>query len=235
MTDRIFRGFPQESRSFLESLEAHNDRDWFSSHKAEYEAHLLQPAREFVVAMGQRLREVVPEINAEPRVDRSIFRIHRDTRFARDKRPYKTHLGIFFWEGEGAKLESPGFYFQLTRDKLLLGGGLYGFSKEQLVAYREAVDHPRLGPQLARIMDQGEKKLKGRLAAEGYKRVPRGYPADHPRAELLKLKGLTLGVESAIPASIHSARALDQVFKRFELMLPLHRWLVGVVQDLVQL
>ena len=80
-----------------------------------------------------------------------------------------------------------------------------------------------------------KKRLKGRLAAGGTKRVPRGYPAAHPRAELLKLKGVTLGVESPIPASIHSARALDYVFKRFELMLPLHRWLMGVVQDLVQL
>jgi len=223
-----FRGFPKESVKFLGALEKNNDRDWFKAHRSSYEALLLEPARNFVVAMGERLgEEIAPQIQAIPQVDKSIFRVHRDTRFSKDKRPYKTHLAIFIWEGYGAKMESPGFYFHLEKDKLMLGGGMYCFTREQLDLYRAAVDNDTRGPALQQIYQAGIQAFPGGgfSGMEDYKRVPRGFPQDHPRGDLLKKKGAVMGEQGPVPASLFNARAVDYVFRRFAKMRGLHEWL----------
>jgi len=222
-----FNGFPKESVAFLRALEKNNNRDWFKAHKGEYEAMLLEPARNFVVAMGGRLREIAPQIQAIPQVDKSIFRVHRDTRFSKDKRPYKIHLAVFMWEGYGAKMESPGFYLHLEKDKLMLGGGMYCFTKEQLALYRAVVDHPTRGPALQQIYQAGIQAFPGCgfMGMEDYKRVPRGFPQDHPRADLLKKKGAVMGEQGPLPASLFNARALDYIYRRFKKMRGLHQWL----------
>ncbi len=222
-----FSGFPKQSVEFLAALEKNNDRDWFNARRGEYEEFLLEPARDFVVAMGERLREIAPEIQAIPQVDKSIFRLHRDTRFSKDKRPLKTHLAVFMWEGDGPKMESPGFYLHFEKDKLMLGGGMYCFTKEQLPLYREAVDDAIRGAALKQILEEGAKAFSahGSMGMVDYKRVPRGYPQDHPRAELLKKKGVVLGEEGPIPASLFNVRAVNYIYKRFEKMRGLHAWL----------
>src|SRR5262249_21978378 len=96
-----FAGFQYELLEFLAGLRAHNDRTWFQAHREEYESLLLEPARDFVEAMGEELARFAPDVNADPRVGGSIFRIARDTRFSKDKRPYKDHLDLWFWQGAG--------------------------------------------------------------------------------------------------------------------------------------
>jgi uncharacterized protein (TIGR02453 family) len=117
-----FEGFPEETVTFLSDLAKNNKKTWFDAHKNDYERFLVWPARAFTEAIGERLITVVPGIIAEPRINGSIFRIYRDTRFSKDKTPYKTHLGIFCWDGSGPKMECPGFYFHLEPPNLLLGG-----------------------------------------------------------------------------------------------------------------
>ncbi|MBE9524604.1 MAG: DUF2461 domain-containing protein, partial [Chloroflexi bacterium] len=148
MTISSFDGFPVETINFLAALRTNNNKPWFVEHKSDYESFFISPAREFAVAMGARLRELSPGVIADPRVNKSIFRIYRDVRFSHDKTPYKTHLALFFWVGNGAKLENPGYYFHLDADNLMLGGGIYQFSKPLLKAYRNAVIDPALGPAL---------------------------------------------------------------------------------------
>ncbi len=228
-----FKGFDKAGLKFLADLEKNNDRDWFKAHKDEFEAVLLDPARDFVVAMGEKLRDISPEIQAIPRVDKSIFRFHRDTRFSKDKSPFKTHLGIYFWDGAGAKMESPGFYFHLEKDKLMVGGGMYIFTREQLPVYRAAVDDKKSGVALQKILKASARDFPEDpdTGMEHYKRVPRSYPQDHPRAELLKRKGVVLGVETAVPASLFSAKAVGYVFTRFAKMQRMHEWLKKNVAD----
>ncbi len=122
-----FMGFPKQTLKFFADLEKNNDREWFKAHKSAYEDFVLVPTRNYVEAMGARLQREAPGICAIPMVDKSIFRLHRDTRFSPDKRPFKTHLGIFLWEGEEDKLECPGFYLHLEKDKLIVGGGIHIF------------------------------------------------------------------------------------------------------------
>lgn len=224
-----FTGFPRECPTFLADLEENNDREWFKRNKTDFEEFVLDPARRFVTAMGERLSKIAPGIHAEPRIDKSIFRIHRDTRFSNDKRPFKTHLGIYFWEGAGKKLECPGFYFHLEKDKLLLGGGMHIFPREYLDTYRASVDDARLGAALETILADGRKFFPAAMDLDNYKRIPGGYSKDHLRADLLKRKGVTLGEESELPSALFGPESVDYVFHRFEKMLPLHKWLLAMV------
>ena len=120
-----FGGFPPETISFLRALRANNRRDWFDAHRADYEAYWLAPAKAFVVAAGQQLAELAPQIRAEPRVLGSILRINRDTRFSRDPSPYKDHLDVWFWEGDRRRAVS-GFFARLTPEFLGVGAGCHG-------------------------------------------------------------------------------------------------------------
>ncbi|MCU0275810.1 MAG: DUF2461 domain-containing protein [Acidobacteria bacterium] len=225
-----FPGFPKRTVTFLRDLAAHNDRDWFAAHKMEYEATVMEPAKAFVLAMGERLRRLTPGVKAEPRTNGSLFRIHRDTRFSPDKSPYKTNLGIFFWEGGGPRLDCPGYYFHLEPPNLMLGGGLYIFSRPLLERYRRAVADPEYGAELAAIAKKIGSRPSYTLGGEHYKRVPAGYDADPAAEFLLRHAGLYAGWEGRIPVELHSPALLDFCFAKFKPMEPLHRWLVKLVK-----
>ncbi len=225
-----FSGFTKEGVSFLRELKRNNNKEWFSTHKGLYENKLLAPARAFVTAMGERLKEYAPEVNADPRRDRSIFRIYRDTRFSKDKQPYKTHLGIFFWEGPLKKMECSGFYFHLEPPFLNLYTGLYIFSPPVLREYREAVSDPELGKELEDSIKKMITHGPYIFGGEHYKRVPRGYDPHHPRAELLRYNGLYAGIEGDIPNALFSDELIDFCSHRFQNMLPLHQWLVKLTK-----
>jgi len=102
--------------------------------------------------MGARLRRLSPDINAIPVVNQSLFRLNRDVRFSKDKSPYKTNLGIFFWEGPLKKMECPGYYFHLTAKGLMLYTGIYQFTKEQLKEFRQSVIDKKHGATLRKSL-----------------------------------------------------------------------------------
>lgn len=223
-----FSGFSKETVKFLKDLARNNDRGWFKDHKDIFDSVVIEPARGFVDAMGARLMEIAPGVIAEPRVNGSIFRIYRDTRFSRDKTPYKTHLGIFMWEGEGPRVECPGFYFHLEPPNLLLGVGIHIFSKPLLEEYRNSVVHPGHGQALVTAaMKVSERYNIGELH---YKKVPRGFDKDHQFAQFLLYNGLTAWMQTPIPEEVYSERIVDHCFEVFEEMAPLHYWLGEMIK-----
>ena len=116
-----FTGFSKDTIKFFDGLRKNNNKDWFEQHRDMYENSVLEPSKAFVVAMGARLRAIAPRIIAVPKVNKSLFRINRDTRFSLNKSPYKTNLGIYFWEGVRPRMECSGFYFHLEPPKMILG------------------------------------------------------------------------------------------------------------------
>ena len=197
-----FSGFPNECIAFLASLGENNNKTWFEAHRKEYEGYLLEPARGFVTAMGERMREIVPGIHADPRTNGSIFRIYRDTRFSKDKSPYKTHLAVFLWEGTGPKMECPGFYFHFDAEQLLLGAGVYFFPKALLHGYRQSVIHDTHGKDLAAILDDVR----------------------------ILYNGLHIGKTEPIPDLLFSHELINHCIDVFSILLPLHQWLVSLAQ-----
>ena len=119
--------FSKATIQFLDGISKHNDKAWFDAHRADYDAHVAAPARELVSALGARLN-----------MNGSIMRINRDIRFSKDKSPYKTHLDMFFREGDDKGWDKPGYFFRLRPKALLLGTGMHHFEKDVLERYRKA-------------------------------------------------------------------------------------------------
>lgn len=224
-----FSGFPAQAFKFLGQLTKNNSQTWFKAHRNEYEAHLLEPGRAFITTMGQTLEAIAPAIHAEPKVNRSLFRIQRDTRFAKDKTPYKTHISFFWWEGAGPRMECPGFYAELSPDHLRLGGGLYNLTRPQLLEFRASLVHPEHGPALAEAVAELAKSGHP-ILGQHYKRLPRGIDSDHPNAELALHNGLYTGWNTPIPPEAHTEALVDYCFARYVDLLPLHVWLRGLTE-----
>ncbi len=223
-----FQGFPPEALKFLRGIERNNDREWFQAHRDDYEGHLLEPARDLVVDLGARLRRLSKDVHAEPQVDRSIRRMNRDIRFSKDKRPYKNHLDLWFWQGSGS---GPGYWFRLTPTQLMLGAGMHGFDRPVLERYREAVADPKRGAALERAIARARKAGSYEVGGQAYKRVPAGFDPGHPRAELLKHGALYAGLNMPVPREIHTAAFVDFCFRRYRPMAPLQDWLAALVRD----
>lgn len=224
---RGFTGFPRSAVSFLAALKKNNRRDWFEGHRDQYAQDLVEPAKSFVKEMGERLRRIAPHVVADPRIGGSIFRIHRDLRFSADKTPYKTNLAILFWEGD-SKLDGSGFYVSLEARELLLGSGIYIFDRQRLHCFRSAMEDrvrvAELRGVLASITRGGQYEIGGRRR----KRVPIGFAASHPAADLLLHDGLYAGIHVPPPPDLHSAHFIDFCLAKFTRMAPLHRWLTAL-------
>jgi uncharacterized protein (TIGR02453 family) len=225
-----FDGFPRECVKFLLDLKANNNKAWFEAHRREYEEYVLSPAQAFVVHMGEKLKAISPNIHADPRVDKSIFRIYRDIRFSKDKSPFKTSLAMWFWEGSGARMDCSGYYFHLEPPHLLLGMGIYMFSDALLRAYRDSVVDPEYGPDLTEAIHHVALIGAYQIGGKHYKKVPPGYDPAHPNVELLLYNGLTAGIETEIPEELYSLEILDICYHKYEDMSPLHKWLLGLTE-----
>jgi uncharacterized protein (TIGR02453 family) len=172
---------------FLEDLAAHNDRAWFHAHKARYEADVKGPLLAFITDFGPRLAAVSPRFTADPRpVGGSMFRIHRDTRFARDKRPYKTHAAAQFRHEAGRDVHAPCFYLHLAPGEVFAGAGLWRPDGATLKAVRDTIDAwPDTWGRVKAETLQGTGLY---LDGDALKRPPRGYDPEHPAIDDLRRK-----------------------------------------------
>lgn len=220
-----FCGFTKSTFKFFKDLENNNSREWFEDHRSIFEKHVMNPAQEFIMDMGELLKPMCPKIVAIPKVDKSIFRIYRDVRFSKDKTPYKTHLGIFLWEGPRKKLGNPGFYLQLDKSSILIAGGLYQLPKELMKPYRDAISDSKKGAEVATIIKNIMVKSSYNLGGSHYKRIPRGYNPENPNADLLLHDGLYLYHKGEVPKQVYSSDFLNYCLEIFEDIMPLHVWI----------
>jgi uncharacterized protein (TIGR02453 family) len=227
-----FAGFSREGLEFLEGLAADNSRDYFDAHRSTYEAALLQPAKDFVVALGEELRaRVSPGLRAEPRVNGSILRINRDTRFSSDKRPYKDHVDFWFWEGDAPSRERPGLFMRLRPARVTLGAGMHRFEPPALAAYRAAVDDHASGRALEDAIIDATGLRGVTVGGLANKRVPRGYAADHPRADLLRHSALYVSGDWKLPRAATRPAFVGWAAERLERMAPVERWLSATLSS----
>lgn len=230
---QAFDGFPPQTFTFFKQIAANNNREWFQAHKQDYLDYLQTPALAFVVEFGEKLKAIAPGISFDTRTNGagSLMRIYRDVRFSKDKSPYKDHLGLNFWEGSGKK-ETPGFHFWMDRGGGAVYGGFHGFPKPFLAAYREAVADDRLGRRLEQIVAKLGSQPGFEFGGEQLKRVPPGYPQDHPGGELLRYKGLHAKGPLIKPKQLQSRRVIRTCLEHARMLAPLHQWFVEVHQGL---
>ena len=183
----VFNGFPKECIPFLKDLRAHNERNWFNENKGRYEESVREPALVFIEAMGPKLTKVSPHFRAIPKkVGGSLMRVYRDVRFAKDKTPFKTNIGIQFRHELGKDVHAPGFYLHIEPGECFLGVGVWRPESKQLQKIRDfIVDNPNAWKQ---ALAYRPFKSNFELVGESLKRPPRGYPAEHELVEDLKRK-----------------------------------------------
>ncbi|MBV0912545.1 TIGR02453 family protein [Anianabacter salinae] len=198
------------ARSFLSRLNETNTREWFLANKAEYESNLRAPAQRLL----DRVAEDLERLTRTPIVTK-IFRPNRDVRFSKDKSPYTTHLHML-WR-QSTRDDGPGWFYGIAPDYAKAGFGWMEFSKDQLSAWRMAIDGP-FGPGV----DAAIRSTGLSLPEPDLKRVPQGHEPDHPQADLLRRKGLVLwqdDVDSDPEALIEVFQKVDPVRQQLEGLL----------------
>jgi uncharacterized protein (TIGR02453 family) len=204
-----FAGWPKPALQFFHGLKKDNSKAFFEANRQVYEGQVRQP-------MEALLAEIERDLG--PDVEVKIFRLNRDLRFSPDKRPYKEHLGAYV---SGAR--AGGVYLQVSDDGLYVAIGSHEMAPDQLTRFRDAVAGKE-GEKLARIVATLKKDGYG-VTEPSFKRVPTGYPADHPRGELLRCRGLMASRNWKPGAWLQTVEAKDRIRQALKDSKPLSGWL----------
>jgi len=208
-----FSGFPDEGLVFYEGLEADNSKAYWTAHKQAYEDSVRRP-------MQALAEELAPEFGTP-----KLFRPYRDVRFSSDKTPYKTHQGaVLHLDGRGVG----SVYVQVSADGLRVAGGCWRLQPDQVERYRRAVADDVQGERLAVEVDRLRRRGWS-IEGDRLVRTPRGYPADHPRVDLLRHKALHASQEWPPADWLHQRTALERVREAWRDVAVLNQWLADNV------
>lgn len=223
-----FTGFSKEALPFLESIRQNNNKEWFETHRNEYENYILKPSRNFAQEMGEHLMALEPTINFEPKINKSLFRIYRDTRrMGANKVPIKHRIGFIFWQGSSKRMQSSSFYMHFSPDELFVAVGVRWFEKPMLDAYREYLKDSDKRQELNDILHSIMAKDYS-VIDRGYKRYPRGTNIDMIHSYLFLYKGMAT-YKILKPKLIEDGEKLiDSLYKIYEDMLPLQQFMYEV-------
>ena len=164
----MFSGFTNTSISFLKDLAANNNKEWFEQNRSVYEKHILQPLKELTSELGLVIKSMDDKIDVTPQINRTISKIFRDTRFSKDKSPFRTDLWISFKRPVKVWGNVPEFFFYFTPEKYQSGMGFYVATSENMEKFRENI---RMNPDLFKqIIDQYNSQKFFKLFGEDYKR-----------------------------------------------------------------
>lgn len=228
-----FTRIPPDALRFLRALKRNNDRTWFEENRARYETSVLAPLRALVEEMDVRLAHFAPEIVGSPK--RSIFRIHRDIRFSKDKRPYKTHAAFLLYHRDvggagaaGRTMGAAGFYVHVEPGNCFVGGGIYQPPPPLLRALRDAIAEDPAPLRRVLAARAFRERYGGLSDEQKLTRVPRGYAPDHPAADLLRHRSFTAWHELD-DELVTSPTLPDELEASMRALLPLVRWANGVL------
>lgn len=217
-----FHGFPKEGIAFIEQIIQNNSKEWLDAHKDEYEQFIVQPNIRYVEEMGEHLQVLVPSIKVIPKVNQSLFRIYRDTRFHLDN-PIKERIGIILWQGGGHRMQSSAFYMHYSPSEVLVAAGIRSFKPPLLALYREYIKNDAKREALHHILET--LKAKGYEVPEPeYKRLPNEFSSDISYAYLARYSSMYAFVTSKPDRTFYSSKIINRNFKVYEEMLPLQQW-----------
>jgi len=222
MKDKSFPGLRAEGITFLRNLAKNNDREWFQPRKADFEEKVKRPMVELVAAIHKEMLRFAPAyVNNEPA--KCVYRIYRDTRFSKDKTPYKTHIAAYMHRTGLPKDGPAGYYFSLSPKEVGVGGGIYmppadilSASRQHIAEHHEEFRKTFGKPKIRRLL--------GDLHGDVMTRTPKGYDADHPAADLLRRKQWFLYAELDAKLAV-SPTLLKEIVSRFEAITPLIEFL----------
>ncbi len=219
----MFRGFPKKGQAFLKRLESNNNKEWFEAHRDEYKEFILEPCRRFTIEMGEHLQALVPTINAIAKINGSLFKIYRDSRFHARVNPIKTRIGVIFWQGSGKRMASSSFYMHYSTKELFLAVGIRSFKPNMLKCYREyiKVDTHReaLHVIVEKLIDMGYK-----IPQPHYKRYPKGFDEQMSHAYLSKYNSMYAYKELKPDKTFFREDFVNVAYDIYEDMFELQQW-----------
>jgi uncharacterized protein (TIGR02453 family) len=222
-----FTGFPPEAMAFFRSLKRNNRREWFQPRKQVYDEQVKAPMTVLVGFVNTALLKFAPDYVRDP--SESIYRIYRDTRFSKDKTPYKTQIAALFWRRGVLRHQGPAFYFSVSPDEIEVAGGVYMPDQEHLRAFRNhlAGHHEEFR---AIVRKKNLRALLGELQGERLTRVPKGFCADHPAADLVCAKQWLFDT-MLDPALAAGPGLVGEVVTRFRAMAPFIEFLNRALEE----
>jgi uncharacterized protein (TIGR02453 family) len=220
-----FQGFAEPDAKFFRSLAKNQNREWFQKHKSEFETGWQQPMKELLAEVREGIESAFEHVDLDAP---KLFRIFRDVRFSKDKSPYKTHIGgIIPTKRSGKITEVPmALYFHVGQPNSFGAAGHYMMDPRSLQRFQRAVADDERGRELERVLAGLQKKKFVVRSHDSYKRIPKGYDAEHPRAEHLKRKGLVVGFPELPSDILVSAKLGPWLVKQIRVAAPLVEWLV---------
>jgi len=219
--------FSDATFDFLEELAGNNNRDWFNTHRSEYEGFVREPSLAFIHAMQPELARFAPRFVADDRRQGgSLMRIYRDMRFSRNRQPYKTNIGIQFRHEQGRDVHAPGFYLHIETQEVFVGAGIWhpdGTTLNRVRIHSER--HPKRWQQAVR-----GKRFREffHMAGDSLKRPPKGFAADHPLVDELKRKDF-IAIAPLLPDLILEDDLPSLIGSYFERTIPLMKELCQAI------
>jgi len=227
-TETTFGGFPTALFEFLEELADHNERPWFLQNKHRYEQYVRGPALAFIRAFRPHLAKISKFFLASDRlVGGSLLRIYRDTRFSKDKTPYKTNVGIQFRHELGQDIHAPGFYVHLEPGECFLAAGVWRPDRDSLAALRQGIADDPVGWK--RAVSSRRFQALWTLEGDAVQRPPKGFPPDHPCIDDLKRTDY-IAVADVKEADAYRPEFVDQVARAFDAARPFMQFLCNALQ-----
>ncbi|MCF6331409.1 MAG: DUF2461 domain-containing protein [Sulfurimonas sp.] len=225
-----FNGFSKKTLPFLKSIKKNNNKEWFEAHRDQYNKYILDPSRAFVEEFGEHLMALEPTINFSPKINKSLFRIFRDSRrMGAIKVPLKSKIGFIFWQGNGKRLQNSGFYMHFSPDELFVAVGVRWFEKPMLNSFRDYIKNDEKRAELAQILEDIKGLNKGYTHLEkGYKRYPKGFDKDMTNADLSLYKGMATYKILKPELIIDGEKLINTLYKIYEDMLPLQQFMYEV-------
>ncbi|MHB1115379.1 DUF2461 domain-containing protein [Sideroxydans sp.] len=225
MSDRYFS---KQTFAFLSALEQNNNREWFEKHQQEYEDLVRTPALDLISDMSDEMPAISRHFLAQPKkVGGSLMRVYRDTRFSRDKTPYKTNIGIQFRHELGKDIHAPGYYLHISPGECFVGVGLWHPDADALLKIREAIVKKPEAWLAAR--DDAAFSKQYELVGDALANAPRGFAKDHPQVSDLKRKDF-IALANLTEATVTSAKLRPLVVEHYRQAAPLMRFLCQALE-----
>ena len=231
----MFQGFHEKGFQFLKELKKHNSREWFMDHKDDYERFLREPSKELIAEMEQMFIKLQLPYEATPK--KSLFRINRDTRFSKNKNPYKTNIGISFpvlrdasITSSTGKTEVPGAYLHIEPNACFIAGGLYMPDSRQLKAVRERIENDWKKLHAMQQNSAFRKAFPSGLIGEKVKTMPRGFDPEHPGREYLRMKQFIV-MESIPDQLTQSSDLIKELLSKAKAMAAIMMYLNEAISD----
>lgn len=217
-----FHGFPREGLAFLEQIILNNSKVWLDANKEAYERYIVSPNKAYVEEMGEHLQILVPTIHAEPKTNRSLFRIYRDARFHLAD-PIKERIGIIFWQGSGRQMQSSSFYMHYDPYEVFVAAGIRNFKPPLLKHYRDYIQSDQKRAELHTILETLQAKGY-QIPETKYKRMPRECDANDTHSYLYRMGSIYAYTTFPPDETFHSEAITERNFNIYRDMYDLQQW-----------